>query len=301
MYELSNSEIFHIARQSNSLGPDLKIYIVPEQLRRALEVIEELADQAQLANHRSNAEVAYNRLIEWYRALGPEVTEPRQRLLMKVGGLYEDRGLGDEAERCYLEIFEDLPIDPSDNNTLFHHAIRNFHTKGRVSQEALLHTIRCCPPCRFKLRNAEYQTPLHLAVSTATEEVAVAILVRLKNCHRQSRIDSLHLDARDCRGQTILSTAVLAQCSLPLINALIVHGSEVNPEILMDGRYTPLQAASRPGSERIDIASLLLRHRANPNHVDPYSTIAQLMVEDRLPEVEDIPLIPKLDQPRADA
>ena len=156
--------------------------------------------------------------------------------------------------------------------------------------------IRCCPLCRFKLRNREGQTPLYLAVSTAEEAVVVAIMRRLGDPRRRPPIDSCHLDAKDCRGLTILTTAVLARCSLPVIDALIKYGSNVNPQTWAGGPCTPLQAASIPGSERIDIAWLLIRHQANRDHVCPNSTIAVRMVNG-LPEPEYIPLHLELDQP----
>jgi hypothetical protein len=295
LHELGNSEVFHITRQTIS-SVAYQNYIVPEELRRALEDIEKLADLARASNDISIAEVACTRLIDWYSDLGPEFKQPRQKLLMRVGGIYETTGWNDQAEHCYSKIFDDILMADSDINTPFHHAIRNFNTKGQFSQDALMRIIRCCPLCRFKLRNGEGQTPLYLAVSTAEEPVVVAILRRLRDPRRRPPIDSCHLDAKDCRGLTILTTAVLARCSLPLIDALIKGGSNVNPQTWLGGPCTPLQAASIPGSERIDIAWLLIRHQANRDHVCPNSTIAVRMVNG-LPEPEYIPLLLELDQP----
>jgi len=295
LLELGNSEVFHITRQTISSVP-LQNYIVPEGLRRALEDIEKLADVAHAANDISIAEVAYTRLIDWYSDLGGEVKQLRQKLLMKVGDIYEMTGWNDQAEHCYSKMFDDIVMADSDISTPFHHAIRNFNTKGQFSQDALMRIIRCCPLCRFKLRNREGQTPLYLAVSTAEEAVVVAIMRRLRDPRRRPPIDSCHLDAKDCRGLTILTTAVLARCSLPVINALIKYGSNVNPQTRAGGPCTPLQAASIPGSERIDIAWLLIRHQANRDHVYPNSTIAVQMVNG-LPEPEYIPLHLELDQP----
>jgi hypothetical protein len=295
LHRLGNSEVFHITRQTVS-SVALQNYIVPEELRRALEDIERLADVAHASNEISIAEVAYTRLIDWYSDLGPEVKQLRQQLLMKVGGIYERTGWNDRAEHFYSKIFDDLLMADSDISTPFHHAIRNFNTKGQFSQDALMRIIRCCPLCRFKLRNGEGQTPLYLAVSTAEECVVVAIMRRLKDPRRRPPIDSCHLDAKDCRGLDILTTAVLAQCSLPLVDALIKYGSNVNPQTWVGGPCTPLQAASIPGSERIDIAWLLIRHQANRDHVCPDSTIAKQM-DNGLPEPEYIPLLLELDQP----
>jgi len=295
LYELGNSEVFHITRQTIS-SVAFQNYIVPEELRRALEDIEKLADLARASNDISVAEVAYTRLIDWYNDLGPEFKQPRQKLLIKVGGIYETTGWNDQAEHCYSKMFDDIVMADSDISTPFHHAIRNFNTKGQFSQDALMRIIRCCPLCRFKLRNGEGQTPLYLAVSTAEEPVVVAILRRLRDPRRRPPIDSCHLDAKDCRGLTILTTAVLARCSLPLIDALIKGGSNVNPQTWLGGPCTPLQAASIPGSERIDIAWLLIRHQANRDHVCPNSTIAVRMING-LPEPEYIPLHLELDQP----
>jgi hypothetical protein len=300
LQELGNSEVFHITRQTiSSLEPyeRLQNYIVPEELRRVLEDIEALADLAHASNDISNAEVAYTRLIDWYSALGPEVKQPRQELLMKVGAFYETTGQKDQAELCYSKIFDDLLMANSDINTPFHHSIRNFNTKHQVSRDALMRIIRCCPLCRFKSRNGEGETPLFLAVSTAEEQVAVAIMNRLSDPRRQFTIDPCYLDARDSRGRTILTTAVLAHCSLALITMLIEYGSNVNPETWIGGPYTPLQAASIPGSERTDIACLLIQHQANRDYVCPDSDIAKLMVN-RLPEPAAYdPLLPKPDQP----
>ena len=299
MHDLGNSEVFHITRQTINFESceNLQNFIVPEQLRHALEDIEALADLADAKNDISIAEVAYNRAIDWYRALGPEVKQPRQNLLRKVGRFYEKTGQKDQAELCYSKIFEDLSLaDYTDIHYPLHHAIRNFNPKDQLTHDALMGIIRCCPPCRFKLRNGKLQTPLYLAVYAAKEEAIVAIMVRLRDPRRQFRIDSLHLDARDSGGQTILTTAILSMCSLPLINSLIKYGSNVNPEI-WDGPYTPLQAASIPGSERIDVACLLILHHANPDYVFRDSTVAELMANNGVPERVDVPLFPELDPP----
>jgi hypothetical protein len=290
--------VFHTIRQTiSSVEPyeGFQNYIIPEEIRRALEDIEKLADMAYVSNDTSTVEVAYTRLMDWYSALGPEIKQPRQKLLMKVGRFYEMNGWKDQAELCYSKIFHDILAANSDINTPFHHAIRNFNTEGQFSQDALMGIIRCCPLCRFKLRNGERQTPLHLAVSAAEEPVVVAILRRLRDPRRQPPIDSCYLDARDCRSQTILTTAVLAKCSLPLIDALIKHGSNVNPQTWVGGAYTPLQAASIPGSERINVAWLLIRHQANRGDVFPNSTVAEGMING-LPEPEYTPLLLELDQ-----
>jgi hypothetical protein len=297
LHELSDSENFHLTRQRINLGPYgiMSDFIVPEDLRHALKNIVTLADRACASKDISNAEVAYARVIDWYMALGPEVKQPRQDLLLKVGRFYEDIGHNDEAAQCYSKIFEDLPQEDSDINVPFHHAIRKCNTKDQLSKDALMGIIRCCPLCRFKLRNGEGQTPLSLAVFTAKEEVAVAILVRLRDPQLQFRIDQLHLDARDCRMQTILTTAILSGCSLTLINALIKYGSNVNPGAWKDGPLSPLQAASYPGHERIEVACLLIRHQADPDHVSPNSSVAELIINNRLPAPVDIPLPQKLD------
>jgi hypothetical protein len=80
-----------------------------------------------------------------------------------------------------------------------------------------------------------------------------------------------------------------------LIDALIKHGSNVNPQTWVGGAYTPLQAASIPGSERINVAWLLIRHQANRGDVFPNSTVAEGMING-LPEPEYTPLLLELDQ-----
>jgi hypothetical protein len=293
---LDDSEVFHITRQDSSLGPydRLQNVIIPEELLRILEDIEKFADLAHASNDISNAEVAYIRLIDWYSALGLDVSQHRQKLFMKVGRFYESTGLKHQAELYYLKIFDDILRRDEDINTPFHHAIRNFNTKGQVSQDALMRIIRCCPPCRFQLRNGWSQTPLLLAVSTTEERIIIAIMNRLRDRRRQFKIDPLHLNTRDCQGLTVITTAILAGCSLPLIDALIKYGSNVNPQKL--GGCNPLQAASIPGSERIDVAWLLIQHQANQNDVCPGSTVAMQMVNG-LPEPTYIPLRLELDQP----
>jgi hypothetical protein len=216
-----------------SLGPPCKSiddFIIPQELRHALEEIVKLADLAH-SKDISYAEVAYNIVMDWYMALGPEVKQHRQQLLMNVGHIYEDIGNKDQAERCYSKIFEDLAKEEQDVNTPFHHAIRNFNMNEQFGHDALMGIIRCCPPCRFRLTNiGDGLTPLFLAVSTAQEQVACAILEPLRD-QPPSRIDSVHLDALDLRGQTILTVAILSNCSFALINKLIDEGSSVNPEV----------------------------------------------------------------------
>jgi hypothetical protein len=295
--ELSNSESFCTTRQNiRSLGHGaLQGFTIPADLPRTLEDIEELAERAYASNDLSIAEVAFIILIEWYDDLGLEFQQRREGLLMKVGGIFETTELKDRAEKCSLKIFDYLEVTPTDINAPFHHAIRNFKKKGPVGQDALMRIIRCCPLCRFKSRNGEGQTPLLLALST-DEEVAIAMIKRLRDPQRQFPIDPIILNAKDYRQLTILTTAVIARCSLPLIDALIQCGSNVNPPTQPGSPYTPLQAASIPGYERPDVAWLLLRHHANLGDVCPDSNIAVLLAQGPLPEPAYVPLFPELDQ-----
>jgi hypothetical protein len=295
--ELSNSESFCTTRQNiKSLGHGgLQGFTVPEDLSRTLNDIEELAGRAYASNDVSIAELAFIILIEWYDDLGWEFQHPREGLLMKVGGISETTEWKDLAEECSLKIFDYLVMNDTDTSTPFHHAIRNFREKGPVGKNALMRIIRCCPLCRFKLRNGEGHTPLWLAVSLKEEEVVVAIIKRLRDPQRQLLIDPIILDATDRRGLTILTVAV-AHCSLPLIDALLQCGSKVNPPTSPGGPPTPLQAASAPGYERPDVAWLLLRHQANPGDIYPNSDIAVQVDNGLLPEPEYVPLLPELDQ-----
>lgn len=272
------------------------MFTVPEDLPRTLDDIEELAGRAYASNDVSIAELAFFILIEWYDALGWQFEHPREGLLMKVGGIFETTEWKDRAEEYSLKIFDYLLMTPTDTNTPFHHAIRNFRKKGPVGQNALMRIIRCCPLCRFKLRNGEGHTPLWLAVSINEEEVVIAIINRLRDPQRQFLIDPIILDATDRRGLTILTIAVMANCSLRLIGALIQCGSNVNPPTSPGGPSTPLRAASTPGYERPDVAWLLLRHQAHPDDICPDSEIAVLVANGLLPEPAYVPLFPELDQ-----
>jgi ankyrin repeat protein len=259
-----------------------------------LDDIEALADHARAANHILDAEVAYKRVIDWYGDLGEKVKQRKQDLIMKVGPFFEAHGLKDQAEKCYLKIFDDIIMAYTD--TPLHHAISNVHMYGPVSQAALQGIIRCCPTCRFKSRNARQQTPLHLAVSEVNEGINVAIMLRLRDPRQRFRIDQIHLDTVDYLGHTILTTAVILRCSPPLINALIKYGSNVNPDHWVDGPLTPLQAASFPGYEQADVAILLFQRGANLKDVWENSTVAEY-TNDRWSEPMDVPMLPELDQP----
>ncbi|KAF8854185.1 hypothetical protein BDZ45DRAFT_693689 [Acephala macrosclerotiorum] len=296
--ELSNSESFRTTRQNIRSFEHglLQGFTVPEDLSRTLEDIKELAGQAYASNDLSIAELAFLTLIDWYDDLGLEFQQLREELLMKVGGIFETTEWKVHAEKCSLKIFDYLLVAPPDIKTPFHHAIRNFKKKGPVGQDALMRIIRCCPLIQFRLRNEEGQTPLWLAVYTKEEEVVLAMIKRLRDPERQFRIDPIILDATDPRGLTILTTAILAQFSLPLIDALILCGFKVNPPTWQGGPPTPLQAASTPGYERPDVAWLLLRHQANLGDVRPDSNIAVLLANGLLPEPAYVPLLPKLDQ-----
>jgi hypothetical protein len=261
-----------------------------------LEDIEALAGRAFASNDLSIAEVAFTTLVDWYDALGIEFQQRREGVLMEAGTIFEKTRWNDRAEEYSLKVFDYLVPATEDINTRFHHAIHNFKKKGPAGQDALMRVIRCCPLCRFKLRNREGQTPLLLAVSTNEEEVVVAMIMRLRDPHRQFQIDPIILDAPDRRGLSILTTAVFAQCSLPLIDALIQCGSNVNPPTWPDGPPTPLQAASTPGYERPDVAWLLLQHEANPGNVCPGSHIASVLAQGPLPTPAYNSLLPELDQ-----
>jgi ankyrin repeat protein len=215
---------------------------------------------------------------------------------MKMGGFFEATGWKDYAERYSLRIFDYLVVAPPDLNTPFHHAIRNFKMKGSVGQDALLRVIRCCQLCRFRSKNKEGQTPLWLAVSANEEEVVIAMIKRLRDPQRQFPIDPIILDSIDYRGLTILTTAISAWCSLPVIDALIKCGSKVNTLTWPRGPSTPLQAASAPGYERPDVAWLLLQHQANLGDIHPDSNIAALVAKGLLQEPAYVPLLPELDQ-----
>jgi hypothetical protein len=296
--ELSNSASFCTIRQNIKSFEHgwVQGFTIPEDLLRTLADIEELAGLAYASNDLSIAELAFITLDEWYDALGPEFQHLREELLMKMGGIFETTEWKAHAEEYSLKIFDYLLVEPPDINAPFHHAIRNFKKKGPVGQDALMRIIRCCPLCRFKLRNEEGQTPLWLAVFTNEEEVIVAMIKRLRDPQRQFRIDPTILDATDPRGLTILTIAVMAGCSLPLIDALIQCGCKVNPPTCPGGPSTPLQAASTLGYERPDVAWLLLRHQANPSEVCPNSNIAVRVANGLLPEPAYVPLLPKLDQ-----
>ncbi|KAE9382265.1 hypothetical protein N431DRAFT_441036 [Stipitochalara longipes BDJ] len=221
-----------------------------------------------------------------------------------MGSIFEKTEWKDRAEEYSLKIFDYLLVEPPDINAPFHHAIRNFKKKGLVGQDALMRIIRCCPLYRFKLRNKEGQTPLWLAVSTNEEEVIIAMIKRLRDPQQQFWIDPTIFDATDPRGLSILTTAIMAGCSLRLIDALIQCGSKVNPPPrpdapstpLPDAPSTPLRAASIPGCERPEVVWLLLRHQANPGDICPGSSIAVLVAKGLLPEPAYVPLLPKLDQ-----
>jgi hypothetical protein len=296
--ELSNSESFCTTRQNiRSLGHGgLQGFTVPEDLSRTLNDIEGLAGRAYASNNVSIVELAFIILIEWYDTLGWEFQHPREQLLMQVGGIFEATEWKDRAEEYSLKIFDYLVMKPTDTNAPFHHAIRNFWEKGPVGKNALMRIIRCCPLSRFKSRHGEGHTLLWLAVSLKEEEVIVAIIKRLRDPQRQLLIDPIILDATDRRGLTILTIAVMARCSLPLIDALLQCGFKVNPPTSPGGPRTPLQAASAPGYERPDVAWLLLRHQANPGDIYPNSDIAVQVANGLLPEPEYVPLLPELDQ-----
>jgi hypothetical protein len=295
--ELSNSESFCTTRQNiTSLQHGDQSFAVGEDLSRTLEDIEELAWLAYNSYDLSIAEVAFITLIEWYDALGLEFQQRREGLLMKVGGIFEATKWKDRAEEYSLKIFDYLMVEDPDINARFHDAIRNFKKQGPVGHNALMRIIRCCPLCRFKFRNKDGQTPLLLAVSINEEEVVVAMIKRLRDPWRQFLIDPIILDARDHRGWTILTLAVMVGCPLRLIDALIQCGSAVNPQRLPNGSLTPLQAASCPGFERPDVAWLLLQHKANPSDVFPGSEIAVLWAEGLLPKPAFVSLLPELDQ-----
>ncbi|KAE9367565.1 hypothetical protein N431DRAFT_428907 [Stipitochalara longipes BDJ] len=292
--ELSNSESYCTTRQNIKTLEQggLHGFIVPEDLSRTLKDIEELAWRAYASNDRSIAELALITLIEWYDALGLEFQQHREGLLMKVGDIFEKTEWNDHAEKYYLKIFDYLLVAPADANTPFHHAIRNVKKKGPVGKDALMRTIRCCPLVRFRSTNEERQTPLWLAVSTNEEEVIVAMIERLKGPQRQCLIDPIILDARDCHGLTILTTAVMVGCRLPVIDALIQCGCEVNPSTTPGGPLTPLQAASTPGYERPDVAWLLLQHHANLADVCLGSNIAAQLALGPLSKPAYVPLFP---------
>jgi hypothetical protein len=272
-------------------------FAVGEYISRELEDIEELAGRAYASNDMSGAELAFVTLIEWYDALGQlDFTKRRERVLMKASDIFEATEWKDRAEQYSLKIFDYLVPHDDDVGASFHHAIRNFRKQGSVGQDALMRIIRCCPPCRFKSRNKYQQTPLLLAVCSKEEEVVVAMIKRLRQPQREFLIDPIILDARDSRNMSILTLAVMAQCHLRLIDALIQCGSAVNPQTWSGGALTPLQAASDPQFERPDVAWLLLQHQANPRDINPDSRIAILLAEGRLPKPAYVPLLPELDQ-----
>jgi hypothetical protein len=296
---LSNSDSFSTIRQNiKSLGPGrLQGFTIPEDLHRTLEDIEEMAGRvASARNHLSTAELAFVILTEWYDDFGLEHQQRREAYLIKVGGIFEINGWKDRAEGYSLKIFDFLVVAPADLSTPFHHAIRNYTKKVSVGKDALMRIIRCCPLCRFKLRNREGQTPLSLAVSINEEEIVVAMIKRLRDPQRPFPIDPIILDARDCYGRTILTNAIIAGCSLPLVDALIQCGFEVNPPTWPEGPLTPLQAASFPGCERVDLAWLLLQHQANPCDIFSNSDIAVLLARGPLPRPTYVPLLPELDR-----
>lgn len=269
-----------------------------------------MADQARATNHNFQAEVAYKRVIDCYKKLGEDVKRLRQNLILKAGRFFEENEYRVQAAKCYVKIFDDLHIllddihmklpgdvhmADSSIDIPIHHAIRNFDAYGHVSQDAVRGIIRCCSLYLFGSRNRYMHTPLHLAVFSRNEEISVAIMSRIKDPLQEFRINPTHLNTRDLTSQTLLTTAVLSKCSIPLITDLIQCGSNVNPVHWENSLLTPLQAASTPGIEYVEAAVLLKQNHADTSHVCLDSTVAELFTANGWIEHILVPMSPGTD------
>jgi ankyrin repeat protein len=123
---------------------------------------------------------------------------------------------------------------------------------------------------------------LYLAAFHKQEHAGHALMARIATLSQM--VQHQHMNARDLSGQTILGIAILSGCSVEFIKALIEHGSEIDPDNLLEDPLTPLQAACMTGNP--EIVDIFLRHGADINRVYPGNPLpaqlAQIVGNDRI-------------------
>jgi hypothetical protein len=133
--------------------------------------------------------------------------------------------------------------------------------------EAVNELVREFPKGDLDARDLTGRTPLYLAGYLRKEGLGIALI----NC--AGEIPGLlfrFVNARDHTGQTVLSTSICSNCSLPFIKILIEKGAEVDPSTsTISPAWTPLQAASWVGS--LEIVDLLLNRGARLENIYPGS------------------------------
>ncbi|KAH8595964.1 hypothetical protein B0O99DRAFT_146793 [Bisporella sp. PMI_857] len=132
------------------------------------------------------------------------------------------------------------------------------HTAIQANVKAVFEMIKACPERELHARDAQGHTPLFLATLLKEEFVACSIIARLS----EDRADILPvvMNDRDYRGEPILNAAIRSGCCVRFIQMLVHYGAEVEPEVMLPGQLTPLQAAAQ--RDDFDIVSLLISNGA---------------------------------------
>jgi hypothetical protein len=141
--------------------------------------------------------------------------------------------------------------------------------------EAVIELVEEFPSSDLEARDLTGRTPLYLASFLRREGLGIALI------HCGGKIPDLlyrFVNARDHTGQTVLSTCIISNCSLPFIKILIEKGAEVNPDTVSPA-WTPLQAASWVGS--LEIVDFLLNRGARPEKISPNSQTAMEIAQER--------------------
>lgn len=165
--------------------------------------------------------------------------------------------------------------------------IINIHCSVTDGEGSLGEIIQGIPDKDIATRDLLLRSPLWLAAFLKQEDLGYVLLKRIAGSSPAQQHQ--HMNARDVSGQTVLGIAILSDCSLKFVEALIDHGAEIDPDSLLKEPLTPLQAACMTGSQ--EIVDLLLERGANINRVflnNPTpAELARVVGHDRIAQAID--------------
>jgi hypothetical protein len=163
----------------------------------------------------------------------------------------------------------------------------SIHCSPTNGEESLWEIMQGIPDTDLATRDLLLRSPLWLAAFLKREGLGHALLNRIAGSPQAQQCQ--YMNARDVSGQTVLGIAILSDCSLKFVKALIDRGAEIDPDTLLKEPLTPLQAACMTGS--LEIVDLLLERGADINRVFPGNPtpaqLAQVVGHDRIAQIID--------------
>ncbi|MFA5998735.1 MAG: ankyrin repeat domain-containing protein [Candidatus Babeliales bacterium] len=171
------------------------------------------------------------------------------------------------------------------------------HVAARIGHQETVSDLIAQGANLNALDNEHIMFPLTYAIEEERTEIMKTLLdhgarssiLALSDAVKYNKLQSvktLLAAGADAKGKdldlTVLERGIYAGCQLPIIEALIQNGADVNISDTR-GDYSPLLVAVRSG--RTDYVRVLLAAGANPNNNSRYFNILNLAIKSKKPEI----------------